>query len=277
MTTTVGPPGPGTSVTTEVSRFRHLATHLSGWWRATDPSMWVDAMAGRGAPAELVGVLRRRVNAVNEDVQVAHSENDLLPPALAFLRELSLYANMVLAPVNVPPHMRDEFVYTGAGMQTDVTFGSFYPLEPLPRLAVLGMPGTWVRLERHLSWHLDTAMHAPRSALARAASPTARLAAGADLVHVAYTQSLAAVVWLQFLWAVEHGMVLRRCADAKCRAPVLGLSARTQFCGAHSAPPIVPPNEAAAYERRRRQDMTEGRRARTWATWRAQYEARPPS
>lgn len=196
------------------------------------------------------------------------------PSADEWLRQLVLYSQLAMGDQDVPKRMADQPATTIMGNEETITWREFAKLPPLGRLAVLGMPPLWILLQTRVHWRLEVNVLASSGTLHRRGEKRVAdtLAKSARLVRTADTDSLAAVPWLEFFWAVEWGMRLRACPC--CGAVFLARDARTGFCVHHSPAPWAEPAAGDAYGRARQRAQERHAPVPTWEQWSASYRPR---
>jgi hypothetical protein len=108
----------------------------------------------------------------------------------------------------------------------------------------------------------------PRSmeALARATKGEDQIWESYRLTEKVITDSIFAVLWNEFFWALEKGLYLVRCRT--CGHPVLVNEKRRTFCLVHTAPPGTEKKDRDAYER------TRERTGVSWEEWRKKHDSR---
>ncbi|MEW6424718.1 MAG: hypothetical protein AB1523_08240 [Bacillota bacterium] len=148
----------------------------------------------------------------------------------------------------------------------------FISLSPMQRFAALKPPFNWLVMQSRTQYFYALSTNKSGRAINRASIALGGLnKMVTELTLNALTDSILAVAWREFTWALESGMKLTRCHVSNCKIPILVPDSRSKFCAWHSAPPHAPEQIRKAYERARLRNPL------TWYEWsRRQKYAKPP-
>lgn len=255
---------------------------LDGWeqrswtvpdpWRYPSPSGLEEALARQGErvkarPEEYATIFatepaRRLLSEAARISQADLSQGSTASPTRSFLLEFEWYASTCLTRTPAAAAVRR--------FAPDV-LERFTPLLPEVRLAFLGLPATMSLLASRVRWAPIVSVRGPASEFGQASDDRGALARRAFLQDSWRTDSIAAVVWLEFLWAARSGLWLHTCHAPRCTQAFLARDGRAHYCCHHTSPPWATEKAALAYARWR-QRRPEGE-ASTWAAWRDRVAA----